>query len=265
MGGNWVCLMYHDVVADRAPGAGSDAFFSVTERTFTHHLRLMRDAGLAGCSIADALVGGENDRVAISFDDGTLGQAVRAFPALARNGMKATFFITTDWVGRPGFATWSQLREMRAAGMAIESHTHTHPFLSELSERDLRDELSRSRDLLAEQLGAIPRMIALPGGDAPRRELRRIIGEEGYEVVATSRWGVNGRRNAETCPSIRRCTVRGQSSDHAFLSVTAGDPWLRLRKRAREELLAFVRRSLGPTRYARLRRDVLNTAGAAGG
>lgn len=261
MAGDWVCLMYHDVAQNDVSSVGGSEFFSVREQTFARHLSLLRDAGLAGCTIASALPPGEGERnrIAISFDDGNLGQANRAFPALVASGMAATFFVTTDWVGRPGFATWDQLREMRDAGMAIESHTHTHPFLSELNEQKLRDELARSRDAIAEQLGAAPTMIALPGGDAPRRELRHIIAREGYDLVASSQWGVN-RRGDEKLRWIRRCTVRGESGDQAFVSIATGDRWLRLRKHARETTLALMRRSLGPTRYARLRRGFLERA-----
>ena len=260
MTGDWVCLMYHDVAQDARTSVGANDFFSVREQTFARHLSLIRDAGLVGCTIATTRSPGERNRIAISFDDGNLGQAKRAFPALVASGMAATFFITTSWVGRPGFATWDQLREMRDAGMAIESHTHTHPFLSELSEQSLRDELAKSRDVLGEKLGVAPRMIALPGGDAPRRELRHIIADEGYDVVASSQWGVNRRRVDERPCWIRRCTVRGQSGDRAFVSIATGDRWLRLRKHARETTLALVRRSLGPTRYARLRRGFLDGA-----
>lgn len=262
MSGNWVCLMYHEVAGSRISPVGREKFFSVSASTFAHQLRVLRDAGLIGCTIADALAPNANNRLAISFDDGNVGQAARAFPALVANGMAATFFITTEWVGQSGFATWQQLREMRDAGMAIESHTHTHPFLSELSALRLRDELARSRDILAEQLGAAPTMIALPGGDAPRAELRPLFAQEGYTVIATSRWGVNFASNDETPRSIRRCTVRGEPTDDAFLSIATGDPWLGLRKHAREGALGFMRRSLGPTRYARLRRLFLDTAGS---
>jgi peptidoglycan/xylan/chitin deacetylase (PgdA/CDA1 family) len=151
---------------------------------------------------------------------------------------------------------------MRAAGMAIESHTHSHPFLSELSEGELRDELRRSRDLLGENLGEAPSMIALPGGDRPRDGFDGIIAEEGYRVVANSRWGLNRVRAGETIRLVRRCTVRGEMHPLVYLSALRGDAWLASRKRTRELTLAGLRRSLGPSRYARWRRGLLDFAGA---
>lgn len=262
----WVCLMYHDVTTEHPPAAGAGAFFAVSAQSFARQLSLIRDAGVDGCSIAAAMSAADAARVAISFDDGNLGQAARAFPALVASGMTATFFVTTGWVGRPGFATWEQLREMSAAGMAIESHTHSHPFLSEVNEANLRDELRRSRDLLCEKVGGQqPTMIALPGGDAPRAPLRQVFADEGYRVVATSRWGRNRDEGGALLHYVRRCTVRGDLGDREFLDVVNGDRWLGARKRARESTLAAVRRVLGPTRYARWRRSVLDAVAGSPG
>ncbi|MGH7620110.1 MAG: polysaccharide deacetylase family protein [Gemmatimonadaceae bacterium] len=259
-GASWVCLMYHDVSAEPAGVTGGSAFFSVSAATFGAQLSALRDAGLRGGSIAHILRDGARGAVAISFDDGDLGQATRAFPALVAHGMTATFFVTTSWVGRPGYASWEQIQEMHAAGMSIQSHSHTHPFLSELEEEPLRDELRRSRDLLSEHLSERPSMLALPGGDAPRASLRRVLAEEGYEVVATSRWGRNPASSPSTPLYVRRCTVRGEPTLAEFSAIARGDRWLSVRKRARESVLAAIRSSLGPTTYAKLRRGVLNAA-----
>lgn len=240
-----------------ARATGGPEFFSVAAADFGAQLDIIRALGLAGCSIARALVA-PTSAVAISFDDGDIGQAVRAFPALASRGMTATFFVTTSWVGTSRYASWDQLREMSAAGMSIQSHTHTHPFLSELDARALRDELRRSREILDDRLGQRTTQLAFPGGDAPRPELRHVLHEEGYEVVGTSRWGRNAPAATSTPRYVRRCTVRGAPSRDEFTAVVTGDAWLSMKKQARERVLAFVRASLGPSRYARWRRGFLD-------
>jgi peptidoglycan/xylan/chitin deacetylase (PgdA/CDA1 family) len=228
----------------------------VSAGAFGRQLDLIRGLGLRGTSIA-AAIEDPRDAVAISFDDGDLGQATRAFPALAERAMTATFFVTTSWIGTARYASWDQLRDMRAAGMSIQSHTHTHPFLSELDERTLRDELRRSRGILDDRLGQRTTMIAFPGGDAPRPELRHLLAAEGYEVIGTSRWGRNAASSGATPRYIRRCTVRGAPRDEEFAAIARGDRWLGLKRQARERALAWLRSSLGPTRYARWRRGFL--------
>jgi hypothetical protein len=142
--------------------------------------------------------------------------------------------------------------------MSIESHTHTHPFLSELTATELRDELRRSRDLLDDQLEQHTSMVALPGGDAPRRELRGMFAEERYSVVATSRWGINAGASHANPLFVRRCTVRGEGNDASFMAIATGNLLLSMKKRVREGILAAMRSSLGPTRYARWRRTALD-------
>jgi peptidoglycan/xylan/chitin deacetylase (PgdA/CDA1 family) len=44
--------------------------------------------------------------------------------------------------------SWSQIRELAAAGMEIGAHSHGHPQLDQLSRSQLRDELTTPKDLL---------------------------------------------------------------------------------------------------------------------
>lgn len=255
----WVCLMYHEISSATSGVAGGREHFSVPQVAFEEQLDAILAEQMTGCSIETALRM-NGPRVAISFDDGTADAYERAFPALRDREMSATFFVTTDWVDRPGFVTWAQLREMKGAGMSIQSHSRSHPFLSELDATSLREELCGSKSELDRQLGQDTDQIGLPGGDAPRGRLFRTLAEAGYRVVATSRWGVNRPGGRGTLAAIRRCTVRGVPSPTQFRRIVRGDPLLVLRRRGREVLLAALRDGLGPSRYARWRRRVLAAA-----
>jgi peptidoglycan/xylan/chitin deacetylase (PgdA/CDA1 family) len=255
--------MYHEVRDVRSGDAGAD-WFAVSPATFARHLDAIRDTSGVGCSIARALEAGSS-RIAISFDDGVRSQYEHAFPALVEHGMTATFFVVTNWVGRPGYVTWPELREMRDAGMSIQSHTRGHPFLSELGESALREELAGSKGALDDALGQDTDQLAFPGGDPPRRRLRNLIGEAGYRVVATSRWGRNRPFASHGVQHLRRCTVAGDVPDAYFRKVLRGDRIVALRRTLRELLLGRVRAALGPSRYAAWRRRVLKATSAAAG
>lgn len=262
MSERWVCLLYHDVT-DGATGAGSGDYFSVPAAAFASQLDWIRDAGYAGCSLEEGLRYAGPPHVVITFDDGEIGQYELAFRALAACRMTATFFVTTDWVGQPGYVTWGQLREMKAAGMSIQSHTRSHPFLSELDRRAVLDELCGSKEALDQALGQSTESVALPGGDFPPPGAGKLFREAGYTVVATSRWGANHiQGRGEPLPLlVRRCTVRGTPGEPEFRRVLAGDRWLSVRRRAREAALGALRSSLGASRYAAWRRRFLDAAG----
>lgn len=257
MSGAWVCLMYHQVLPGR-PAAGSGDYFAISRESFSRQLDAIAAAGSRGCALRAALSTRAGRPVAITFDDGTIGHYQHAWPELVARQMTATFFVTTSWVGRPGYVTWSQLREMQQGGMEIGSHTRTHPFLSELDAAGVTDELGGAREEIDAALGQRTTAIALPGGDAPRRALRPLLAAAGYTVVATSRWGRNPGFPTGAFPWIRRCTVRGASEPSQFDRILGADFLLSARHRLRESALGSLRGALGPSRYARWRRRVLD-------
>lgn len=258
MGKPWVCLMYHDVAAAPIQAGDVPQRFAVGRAEFAQQLDYLRSRDFTGCALSAALSGTLARPIAISFDDGNAGQYERGFRDLVARGMTATFFVTTDWVGRPGFATWEQLKEMRAAGMDVQSHSRSHPFLSELDAGELEQELRGSRDTLDERLDQRTEMLALPGGDWPRRALRPMIADSGYRVVATSRWGINHAATPKDPVIVRRCTIAHGVEITTFGRVAAGDPALARRRGLREGFLGGLRSTLGATRYAALRRRFLD-------
>jgi len=256
----WVCLMYHDVTLEPA-SERSAAYFSVPVQAFATQLELLRSAGYTGRALGDFQAAPLPPRaVGISFDDGDLGQYRHAFPELVKRGMTATFFVTTDWVGRPGHVSWEGLREMRAAGMSVQSHTCSHPFLSELSQAEVQRELRTSREVLNHHLDQETDTLALPGGDFPRGG-PLVFRRAGYRIVATSHWGVNSARPGaiDEIAFVHRCTVRGEPPREEFEAVVSGNRWLGARRRVREIALNTVRATLTPTRYQRWRRAFLRT------
>jgi peptidoglycan/xylan/chitin deacetylase (PgdA/CDA1 family) len=254
--------MYHDVLPLRGPGSASLAYFSVERKDFADQLDQLADEGYTVRSLESALVNPGGRQVAVSFDDGDLGQFEQGFPELARRGMSATFFVTTGWVGRPGYASWDALRQMQAAGMSIQSHTRSHPFLSQLGPEAVADELRSSKQALDDALSQNTSSLALPNGDRPRGGLR-VFQQAGYAVVATSTWGRNRVPWTEHpgVQIVRRCTVRGRPSRKEFRAIFTGNIWLGARRRLRESTLNALRAAVGPTRYAGWRRGFLDALG----
>jgi peptidoglycan/xylan/chitin deacetylase (PgdA/CDA1 family) len=109
------------------------------------------------------------------------------------------------------FLDWNEAREMLAGGMAIGSHTHSHHVLSQLGIDAQREELTRSRELLAAQ-GLPAETLAYPVGressfSAETQEAARQAGYRG----AFSFFGGTNRRAAADAFNIRRVGVGHQS------------------------------------------------------
>jgi len=129
-------LMYHHVAI---PGPNADAIrrdLSVSPAAFEAQMAYLASHGYRPVSLLDLfehLQGGQAlppRPIILTFDDGYDDNYTSAYPILRRYGLQGTFFIITGLVGRPGYLTWEQAREMRRGGMSLESHTCNHPDLA---------------------------------------------------------------------------------------------------------------------------------------
>lgn len=129
-------------------------------------------------------------RLAITFDDGYHGNAAIAAPILERHNQRACFFVTTGWIGsshqpwwdkEKGIETrwmsWDQVRELRAAGHDIGSHTQTHPDLGVVPPEIARAEIGGGMVRLDAELGARSGLFAYPFGG------RKNMSEQNQAVV----------------------------------------------------------------------------------
>lgn len=122
----------------------------------------------------------------VTFDDGHISNFEYALPILQSRGMKAHFFITVGWTGdKPGYMGWQELRALYSAGQLIGAHGWSHTLLTHCNEKELHAELSGSRKMLEDRLGAPITTMSLPGGRYNRRVLAACQ-EAGYTQIYTS-------------------------------------------------------------------------------
>jgi peptidoglycan/xylan/chitin deacetylase (PgdA/CDA1 family) len=142
-------FMYHDVCA----GSTAGDRYTLPLRRFAEQLSFLCAQGFAVEDLP-ALAGSANGRrVVLTFDDGLCSHYERVFPALLEGGLTATFFVTTALLGSPGYLSWSQVREMSAAGMTIGSHGREHIDYCGLEAAAAQRELYGSRLALEDALG----------------------------------------------------------------------------------------------------------------
>lgn len=129
--------------------------------------------------------------VVITFDDGWETQYHNAFPILHQLGFTATFFIYTTPISHDeAFMTWDQLRELQSAGMSIESHSLTHPLLTEVDATTLRAEVETPRQTIEHNLGTTPDLFAYPYGAWNARTVAavRAAGYQGARELPGGAW-----------------------------------------------------------------------------
>jgi peptidoglycan/xylan/chitin deacetylase (PgdA/CDA1 family) len=248
-------LMYHGIHTHQASDGHYEPIYSITPPEFSAQLDWLVAHGYRSSRLYDLerITGNEN-RVIITFDDGDVSNIEVALPLLLEREMVAEFFITSDFIGRPGMLTMADVRALSDAGMGVQSHGRTHRFLEDLSPAELDDELTLSKKALEEATGKVVDAIALPGGRGGERER-----------LAAQRLGYRHFLNSEPGPN------RGLRKDRYFQRVAATNglalddfaalvTWSGVRPRvalARYHALALPKRLLGNRRYERWRARVL--------
>jgi peptidoglycan/xylan/chitin deacetylase (PgdA/CDA1 family) len=173
-------LMYHSIATSAtarfascvlAPAAFAEQMAFLDEHGYTPITvsRLVESLGEAARPLPER-------PVVLTFDDGYADFYTNAFPVLSRHGFTATFYVVTKFVNgtsswlryegetdRP-MVTWSQLRELNAAGIECGAHTRTHAQIDTLSRSEAWDEVNGSRDELEQQLGCAVTSFAYPFG-----------------------------------------------------------------------------------------------------
>ena len=126
--------------------------------------------------------------VVITFDDGYEDNYAQAFPVLKQYHFPAIIFIVTDVVGKPGFLTWEQIREMEKSGISFGSHTRLHTYLPSLDKAEQRNQIQVSREILEQQLGHPIEYFAYPSGGF-NESIITILKEAGYKAACTTNRG----------------------------------------------------------------------------
>lgn len=164
-------LVYHHLSQSIPDGSRALRRLTVTAEVFDQQMEYLQDNGyqvITFSALADYLEQGQELPtlpVIISFDDGWETQFEFALPCLEKYHFSATFFIITNYIGRPGFISWPQLQKMRTEGMRIGSHSRSHPHLNKIfSPEILWDQIYNSKSILESQLGSPVEDFAYPYG-----------------------------------------------------------------------------------------------------
>lgn len=217
-------LLYHCVVEELA--GEDDPRMIVTADRFSEHMQALKDHGydtITYDQYMDYVKKGTPlppKPIIINFDDGYENNYTYAYPILRDMNMKATIFIVAGYVGAtttkyPHF-TWEQALEMEHSGVIdIQSHTMTHPMLSELSYEETLREMRMSKYLVEKNMGKECKYMAYPFG--VHNEWTDNLGvAAGYELMCVV--GDNGANGKDSdLYAIRRLTVSQDMDADSFI------------------------------------------------
>ena len=171
-------------------GEDNKAKNSVTLAEFDAHISQLTDGKFNLMPLTDILAAidkGEkltNRTVAITIDDSFRSVYEKAWPRLKKAGIPFTLFVSTDSADRnlAGYMTWDEIRELKAAGVTIGSHTAGFLPLSESTPEEFRADVARSVESFERELGARPTLFSWPRGEMGAAAAR-MLGELGFQAA----------------------------------------------------------------------------------
>jgi peptidoglycan/xylan/chitin deacetylase (PgdA/CDA1 family) len=222
-----VYLMYHEIeLAGRALCQSEPGYvrYIVTEADFRSHLNHLKRNAWHGISVDQALPSSTRTRstspgVVFTFDDGCETDLVTAAPLLKEAGFGATFYITVGFLGKRGYLSSAQVRELSDLGFDIGCHSMTHPYLSDLATEALPEEIAVPKSRLEQMTGREVAHFSCPGGRFDAR-VTQAVRDAGFKSMATSRAIAN---TALTDPfSLGRVAVMRGTAIEPFWRICQG-------------------------------------------
>jgi peptidoglycan/xylan/chitin deacetylase (PgdA/CDA1 family) len=90
--------------------------------------------------------------------------------------------------------SWEQAKEMDAESLRIESHTVSHPILTNVGQERLEEELRNSKSRLENVLGRKVEHFCYPNGNLDE-DVRKAVEKAGYTSAVTTAYGFNSSQS----------------------------------------------------------------------
>lgn len=185
-------LMYHQI---ESCGGSECPLNVVSPESFERQMNYIKQHGYQVISLDDFVQGVGKGMlfnrytVIITFDDGYLDNYTKAFPVLQKYDFPATVFVISDFVGKPRYVTWDQLRQMQEAGFVSGSHTRQHMYLPDIKNHALLvDEIVTSKQILEDNLKRPVDYFSYPSGGYSE-EIKDIVKNAKYKAACATNRG----------------------------------------------------------------------------
>ena len=140
--------------------------------------------------------------IVLSFDDGTLGQHTHALPVLRKLHWPGVLNLKVNALkSKYTLPPW-RVRQMLAAGWELDSHTITHPDLTQVGDAQLWHEVDGSRVELRQMFHVPVDFFCYPSGRYDARVIAAVR-RAGYLGATTTNYGLARPADIYTLDRIR--------------------------------------------------------------
>ena len=105
-------------------------------------------------------------KILITIDDAFSSFYNVAWPYLKKEKIPFILFVSTQTVGRNGYMTWDQIKELeKEKTVYIGNHSHTHSYLVDLKNEDFINDIDIASSIFIDRLGYNPIFFSYPFGE----------------------------------------------------------------------------------------------------
>ncbi len=108
----------------------------------------------------------DKKKILITIDDGFRSFYNEAWPYLQENKIPFILFVSTEPVGKNGYMTWEEIREVDNSEIGhIGHHSHTHEYLIDMKNREFINDIETATKIFKKELGYVPKIFSYPFGE----------------------------------------------------------------------------------------------------
>ena len=108
----------------------------------------------------------KNKKILITIDDAFSSFYNVAWPYLKENKIPFILFVSTEAIGKNGYMTWKQIKEIEKEPFAfIGNHSHSHDYLVNFKNKKFIEDINKSISLFIKNLGYNPIYFSYPFGE----------------------------------------------------------------------------------------------------
>ena len=105
-------------------------------------------------------------KILITIDDAFSSFYENAWPFLKENKIPFILFVSTEPVGKYGYMTWSQIKEIEKEDFVfIGNHSHSHEYLVKYNFEKFKKDIDLSINIFNEKIGYNPIFFSYPFGE----------------------------------------------------------------------------------------------------
>ena len=108
-----------------------------------------------------------NNTIGITVDDADRSFLTVAWPKFKEKGFSVTLFVSTSTIieNNKNYLSWNEIRQLKAEGVVIGAHSHTHEHLANFTLEELQKEIEKSNKIFLKEIKETPNLYAYPYGE----------------------------------------------------------------------------------------------------